>query len=81
MKTLSDELKRMLNITVATGFDIILHAEAEDVAAQCMIESETFLIRNQDVRLFIEDFSLELSNDTSSLIAEKNETELKTVQK
>lgn len=75
----TDELKKLLYITVATGIDIILHAGTGDVLALCMIGSETFFIHSWDVQLFIEDCSLESSNDMSSLISEESEIVLETV--
>lgn len=79
IRKLADSLKEMLKITAVTGMDMLLHAEAGDVLAQCTLGSQTLVIRERDVLLFVEDCSLDSANDLSMLDAESRANVLKTV--
>lgn len=79
LRKLPDALKSILNISAVTRMNMLLYAEAGDVLSQCVFGSQSVIIREKDVLMFIEDCSIESSNDLSGLDSDTRGTVLQTV--
>lgn len=81
LRKLTDVLKSVLNISAVTGIDMLLYVEAGGVLQQCVLNSETLIIRRKDSLILIEDCSNEFVNDLSGLDSDTRLTVLQTVSK